>query len=134
MPSLVDRIIPEWAGGVAFKRGKEKEKTQHDRDQVRVCSLDFEPVWFGSAAANRACECGLSAGRCQISVLASFLKIQCALLPEPLTYRWVYGLENCSGEQLRMRSRFNWRFAKKKREITAKMLHKIFAFQAGLIN
>ena len=31
-------------GGVAFKRGKEKEKTQDDRDQVRVCSL--EPCAF----------------------------------------------------------------------------------------
>ena len=38
--NLVDSILPEWAGGVAFKRGKEKEKTQDDCDQVRVCSLE----------------------------------------------------------------------------------------------
>jgi hypothetical protein len=31
-------------GGVSFKRGKEKEKTQDDCDQVRVCSL--EPCAF----------------------------------------------------------------------------------------
>jgi hypothetical protein len=66
VPSLVNSIVPEWAGGVAFKRGKEKEKTQDDRDQVRVSlaasNVSVASVWSRSAPSSlvpsiRECWC-----------------------------------------------------------------------------